>query len=100
MLFNTLIRVDDGALHVCMYTQCIYFALDEVTHNLVVEVLYGTPLDALLHILLLPDIMREQSVKHLRKEEIIIQKDTCTIEEDEERRQQGTLPAPPSESAQ
>lgn len=36
-----------------IYLKFIYFALDEITDNLVVKVLNRSPLDALLHILLL-----------------------------------------------
>lgn len=36
-----------------IYVRFINFALDEITDNLVVEVLNRSPLDALLHILLL-----------------------------------------------
>lgn len=43
------------------YSEFIYFALDEIAHNLVVEVFYRSPLDALLHILLLQDMEKKSS---------------------------------------
>lgn len=44
------------------YSEFIYFALDEIAHNLVVKVFYRSPLDALLHILLLQDMEKKSSV--------------------------------------
>lgn len=42
------------------YSEFIYFALDEIANNLVVEVFYRSPLDALLHILLLQDMEKKR----------------------------------------
>lgn len=45
------------------YSEFIHFALDEIAHNLVVEVFYRSPLDALLHILLLQDMEKKFSIR-------------------------------------
>ena len=73
-----------------VYLLFIYFALDKIADNLVVEVLDGRPLDALLHILLLQKRVRSQNMKHVKNLE---------IKNKEKSVGGGALPAPPSESA-
>lgn len=48
--FQTL---EPGLFYFSAYLWCVYLALDEITDNLVVEVVDLGPLDALLHVLLL-----------------------------------------------
>lgn len=52
-----------GVAHFVIYVWFIYFALDEITDDLVVEVINLSPLDALLHILLLQRQTHESKYK-------------------------------------
>lgn len=78
------------------YSEFIYFALDEIAHNLVVEVFYRSPLDALLHILLLQDMEKKSSVLENKAS---MEKKQKWSEGGRREECGGTLPAPPLESA-